>query len=314
MTEMTHCVSCGGGAVAPDGRCWDCGHAQPAFRAHLELTVDGGAAGVSDRGLRRAVNADAMALTRMGAWTVGVVCDGVSMSPRSERAAQVAAEAGAAATAARLRAGALPETALTEGALMAGRAVAALAGIRTAHPPTAPAAPGTSNATLPTGPATRRPTSAVAPAEAITSLAAAELGAPACTYVAGVAGPEGVWSCWVGDSRAYWLPDEGTGMALTEDDTGEHEALSAWLGADAGAPEPRVRSYRPSAPGRLLLCTDGLWRHLPDPGSLRAHAAPAGDLLKAARALVEHAIAAGGQDNITALLIPFRPTDVPRRP
>ncbi|MCP2359856.1 serine/threonine protein phosphatase PrpC [Nonomuraea thailandensis] len=303
MTEISRCVACGGGTVAPDGHCWDCGTAQPAFRSHVELTTDAGAAGVSDRGLRRAVNADAMALSRAGAWTVGVVCDGVSMSPRSERAAQVAADAGAATTIALLRAGALPETALAEGAIRAGRAVTALAGSLQGSGPGRPRD---------------------APAQ----------DAPACTYVAGVAARDGVWACWVGDSRAYWLPGEGVATAMTEDDTGEHEALSAWLGADAGRPEPRIRSYRPSTPGLLLLCTDGLWRHFPDASALRDQAragalrgrAPAGsgrapgdDLPGragsgapgAARALVDHALAAGGQDNITALLLPAGPRSRP---
>ncbi|MFJ1704056.1 PP2C family protein-serine/threonine phosphatase [Kitasatospora sp. NPDC088346] len=237
----------------------------------MESTLGGGAerdgadgdraAGVSDRGRQRGVNADAMALTRAaGGWTIGVVCDGVSMSPRSERAARVAAEVGAATLAARLESGTLPEYALTEAAVRAGRAVSALA----------------------------------ASADA----------APACTYVAGIAGPGGIWSAWIGDSRAYWLPDTGPGMALTEDDTGELDALAAWLGADADAPEPQVRSYRPSGPGRLLLCTDGLWRHLPDAGGLRAALGPAGGgLLPQARALVGHALDAGGQDNITAVLL-----------
>ncbi|WP_188192986.1 PP2C family protein-serine/threonine phosphatase [Nonomuraea sp. SYSU D8015] len=304
MTETTGCVACEGGAVAPDGRCWDCGAAQPGFRSHLEITASDGAAGVSDRGLRRGVNADAMALATVGAWTAGVVCDGVSMSPRPERAAQVAAEAGVTALAAGLRAGLLPEDALTSAAMRASRAVSALAA-----PP---------------------------------------LDAPACTYVAGIAGPEGIWTCWIGDSRAYWLPDEGVGMALTEDDVGEHDALAAWLGADAGEPEPRIRGYRPHGPGLLLLCTDGLWRHLPDPDALRDHSAPHrrpaprhhdalhehsdlhgrgngpehgeglgngegpgngaayghGGLLQGARSLVGYALDAGGQDNVTALLIP----------
>jgi serine/threonine protein phosphatase PrpC len=264
MTEMTGCVLCGG-TVAPDGHCWDCGGAQPAFRSHLEVTTAGGAAGVSDRGRRRGVNADAMALTTAGAWTVGVVCDGVSMAPRAERAAQVAAEAGATALAAGLRAGTVPEVALGDAAVRAGRAV--------------------------------------------TALAASAHAAPACTYVAGIAGPDGIWACWIGDSRAYWLPDEGPGTALTEDDTGDHDALTAWLGADAGEPSPRIRSYRPPGPGRLLLCTDGLWRYLSHADALRAalasRATPAaGGLLEDARSLVRYALDAGGHDNITALLIP----------
>ncbi|MDL4822064.1 protein phosphatase 2C domain-containing protein [Actinomadura opuntiae] len=121
----------------------------------MEIASDGAAA-VSDRGLRRGVNADAVALASAGAWTVGVVCDGVSMSARPERAAQVASEVGAASTAARLRAGVLPETALTDAAVRAARAVTALAG--SIHD------------------------------------------APACTYVAGIAGPDGVRAYWVGNS------------------------------------------------------------------------------------------------------------------
>ncbi|MEV0373848.1 protein phosphatase 2C domain-containing protein [Streptomyces sp. NPDC050636] len=256
-----------GGTIAPDGYCWDCGEAQPAFRSYMEITTDSGAAGVSDRGKRRGINADAMALTVVGRWTIGVVCDGVSMSPRAERAAQVAAEVGVAALAAQLQAGVLPEVALSEAAIRAGRAVAALA--------------------------------------------ASVDAAPACTYVAGIAGPEGMWSAWIGDSRAYWLPDEGPGMALTEDDTGEHEVLAAWLGADADEPTPRIRSYRPPRSGRLLLCTDGLWRYLPDVDGLRAvmsrrrsAASFTGDVLEEARSLVGCALDAGGHDNITALLIP----------
>jgi len=270
MTKTTSCAECGG-TVAPDGHCWDCGAPQPGFRSHVEITADGGAAGVSDRGRQRGVNADAMALAVSGRWTIGVVCDGVSMSPRAERAAQVAAEVGASALASRLREGALPEDALTDAAHRAGRAVAALA----------------------------------------TSVDAA----PACTYVAGIVGPEGIWSAGIGDSRVYWLPDAGPGTALTEDDMGEHEALAAWLGADAGEPVPRLRSYRPAVAGRLLLCTDGMWRHRPEADGLRAALArrrptSAEDegLLGEARSLVELALAAGGPDNITALLIPVEPS------
>ncbi|HEY9474436.1 MAG TPA: hypothetical protein VIS06_11365, partial [Mycobacteriales bacterium] len=110
------------------------------------------------------------------------------------------------------------------------------------------------------------------------------------------------------------LPDTGPGMVLTEDDTGDHDVLAAWLGADAGEPAPRIRSHRPPGPGRLLLCTDGLWRYLADADSLRAqiphrsHSTPpaTGGLLQDARSLVRHALDAGGHDNITALLIPVR--------
>lgn len=257
MTTTTSCVDCGG-TVAPDGHCWHCGTGQPAFRSRLEITA-AGAAGVSDRGLRRGINADAVALDMIDEWTIGVVCDGVSMSPRAERAAQVAADAGLAALAATLRAGEIPEVALAEATSRAGRAV--------------------------------------------TALAACVHSAPACTFVAGIAGPSGIWVGSVGDSRAYWLPDEGPGMAMTEDDSGAGEVLAAWLGADADEPTPRIRSYRPRGPGHLLLCTDGLWRYLPTAESLRAKLLTA-DSLESARMLVAYALDEGGHDNVTALLMP----------
>jgi serine/threonine protein phosphatase PrpC len=100
-------------------------------------------------------------------------------------------------------------------------------------------------------------------------------------------------------------------MALTEDDTGDHEALAAWLGADAGEAAPRIRSHRPRAPGRLLLCTDGLWRFLPDAASLQdvlTRPPRPGDLRDQVRTLVEYALNAGGRDDITAVLI-RRPAD-----
>lgn len=78
---------------------------------------------------------------------------------------------------------------------------------------------------------------------------------------------------------------------------------------------PRLHSYRPAVAGRLLLCTDGLWRHRPEADGLRAALArrrPASSedagLLEEARSLVELALAAGGPDNITALLIPVAPS------
>ncbi|MFE3492992.1 PP2C family protein-serine/threonine phosphatase [Streptomyces sp. NPDC059175] len=236
----------------------------------METTTHSGAAGVSDRGSRRGVNADAMALTTAGSWTIGVVCDGVSMAPRADRAARVAAETGARVLATRLREGTLPEYALSEAAALAGRAVAALAGTESV--------------------------------------------APACTYVAGIAGAEGVWAAGIGDSRAHWIPDEGPGMVLTEDDADEHDVLTAWLGAGAGEPAPRVRSYRPAVPGRLMLCTDGLWRCLPgfaEGGGARAihdrGSVVVAELLDDARSLVGRALDAGGHDNITVVLIPVTP-------
>ncbi|XVV06518.1 PP2C family protein-serine/threonine phosphatase [Actinosynnema sp. CA-248983] len=93
---------------------------------------------------------------------------------------------------------------------------------------------------------------------------------------------------------------------LAQSDFRAHDALTAWLGADAPDPRPRLRSHRPSGPGRVLLCTDGLSRHLADPADLRAMAGQ-GDCLHAARALVTRALTSGGHDDVTATLIPVRP-------
>ncbi|WP_198153995.1 PP2C family protein-serine/threonine phosphatase [Catenuloplanes japonicus] len=192
------CFACGG-TVAPDGNCWDCGRAQPAYRARIELSGPRGATAVSDRGLRRGINADAVTLTGAGPWTVAVVCDGVSMTARSERAAQVAADTATAVIIARLDAGDLPEDALTTATVRAGRAVAALAE------------------------------------------------SPACTLVAAVAGPDGIFVAWVGDSRAYWIPGTGTPIPLTVDDADALGVMTAWLGGGMNDTTPQIRSLRPRA-------------------------------------------------------------------
>ncbi|WP_449064063.1 PP2C family protein-serine/threonine phosphatase, partial [Planomonospora algeriensis] len=161
-------------------------------------------------------------------------------------------------------------------------------------------------------------------------------------YVSVVVGPGGVTVGWVGDSRAYWLraepsasgardapgsPDRSvptrpvppagpavpedrlplTGSALlTEDDTAAPGLLSAWLGADAGEVTARVRTFAPQGSGVVVVCSDGLWGYLRQASALAPFTAGATPL-GAARALVRHALAAGGRDNVTVLVIPFDP-------
>ncbi len=151
---------------------------------------------------------------------------------------------------------------------------------------------------------------------------------PACTIVAAcVRGAEIAYG-WVGDSRAYWVPAEGSAEQLTEDDSwathaiamglGRAEALrdpkshaiTAWLGADAGPIEPRTGQFRASAAGHLVMCSDGLWNYLTEPAAfadtVRAHLSD-GDLLAAARSLTAFANECGGADNITVALVPVVP-------
>ena len=83
--------------------------------------------------------------------------------------------------------------------------------------------------------------------------------------------------------------------------------LTRWLGADAGATPWSDSSVRPitiTGPGVLLACTDGLWNYLPEADDISRICAGL-DPTSAARALVDHALTAGGQDNITVAVIPI---------
>lgn len=120
------CTACGAPAVGADGYCENCGMLQPSERDHVEIELEV-AAGVSDRGLRHSRNEDAMALTAAGTMAVGVVCDGVSTSPRPEEASQTAADTAVAALAKQLGEGTDPETATRAAVRLAAEAVVALA-------------------------------------------------------------------------------------------------------------------------------------------------------------------------------------------
>ena len=103
----------------------------------------------------------------------------------------------------------------------------------------------------------------------------------------------------LGDSRAY-LIREGICRQLTEDHSGDMEhAITRFAGDPRGIqPDIFVESLRPD--DRLLLCSDGLTRHV-TPEEIAA-AASGEDVRVAASALVDLANARGGQDNVTVLL------------
>jgi serine/threonine protein phosphatase PrpC len=165
---------------------------------------------------------------------------------------------------------------------------------------------------------------------AVRDLAGQSANAPAATYVSGVVTAEAVTVCWIGDSRAYWLPADTTAGArqLTRDDSVAGELVAAgllaeadamaspdghvvtsWLGADADAPEPHLARLEPRGPGIVLLCSDGLWNYQPEPGNLSRLALPRAleDLSGAAADLLASALEAGGHDNITVVLIAYPP-------
>jgi protein phosphatase len=114
----------------------------------------------------------------------------------------------------------------------------------------------------------------------------------------------------LGDSRAYLIRD-GVCRQVTEDHSGSMEhAITRFAGDPRGVqPDVFVESLRPD--DRLLLCSDGLTRHV-TPEEI-ASAVTGADVRDAASALVGLANARGGQDNITVVLhAPGRPAPIAR--
>jgi serine/threonine protein phosphatase PrpC len=133
---------------------------------------------------------------------------------------------------------------------------------------------------------------------------------------------------WVGDSRAYWLGPTGV-RQLTADDSWAGEQMAAglmteqqaeadtrahaitrWLGSDAPEGPPQVTTFTPGDPGRLVVCSDGLWNYLTTPEQMAqlieaepARASP----LAAAQTLTQFALDAGGHDNITVVVVDLAP-------
>ncbi|MFJ6543501.1 PP2C family serine/threonine-protein phosphatase [Streptomyces sp. NPDC091385] len=291
------CVACRAGRVDGDGYCENCGHAQPRERDHMERE-SGPLAAVSDRGLRHHRNEDAFAVAHTalpdGApASVAVVCDGVSSATRPDEASMAASRAAGDSLLAALPRGTHPQAAMHEAIVTAAQAVDALAG---------------------------------EPDEAREH--APHQNAPACTIVASVVTSGLLVVGWVGDSRAYWVPDDRTAAParLTEDDSwaaqmvaaglmNEAEAyaderahaITGWLGADAYELEPHTASFKPDRAGVVIVCTDGLWNYAEAAEEL-ARIVPedaAERPLHAAQVLVGHALDGGGHDNVTVAVVPF---------
>lgn len=291
------CVACRSGRVDPDGYCENCGHAQPRERDHMEEELDAVAA-VSDRGLRHHRNEDAFAISAAALpdgspAVVAIVCDGVSSATRPDEASLAASRAANESLQGSLPRGTHPQQAMHEAILSAADAVNSLA----------------------TEPAAEREHSP-------------HQNAPACTLVGTVVAGGLLVVGWVGDSRAYWVPDDRSGPAvrLTEDDSwaaqmvaaglmNEAEAyaddrahaITGWLGADAYELEPHTASFKPDRAGVVVVCTDGLWNYAEAVEDMaRAVPADAADRpLHSAQVLVGHALDGGGHDNVTVAVVPF---------
>jgi serine/threonine protein phosphatase PrpC len=147
---------------------------------------------------------------------------------------------------------------------------------------------------------------------------------PAATFVSVAQRGEEIAIGWVGDSRAYWLGRDDPKLLTTDDNwatvqqrTGRlsaaeiaahprSRAITGWLGADAPQQPPHVMTFNPTSSGRLLVCSDGLWRYMPAVSDLVATVAgirPRPSALAACRSLTNIALAAGGHDNVTVAII-----------
>ncbi|MEV2251437.1 PP2C family serine/threonine-protein phosphatase [Streptomyces sp. NPDC050147] len=292
------CVACRSGRVDPDGYCENCGHAQPRERDHMEQELDAVAA-VSDRGLRHHRNEDAFAISSAALpdgspAVVAIVCDGVSSATRPDEASLAASRAANESLLAALPRGTHPQQAMHDAILSAADAVNALAAEPTQAREHSP-----------------------------------HQNAPACTLVGSIIAGGLLVVGWVGDSRAYWVPDDRSGptVRLTEDDSwaaqmvaaglmNEAEAyaderahaITGWLGADAYELEPHTASFKPDRAGVVVVCTDGLWNYAEAVEDM-ARAVPVDSALRplhSAQVLVGHALDGGGHDNVTVAILPFR--------
>ena len=286
--EDRGCSVCGATNPPRDGACPACGSPRAPIRDRVEFVL-GDTAGLTDRGLRRRRNEDALALGRVATATgevlVGIVCDGVASARRGDEASLAAVEAAAAAVldAAGGDGPAGLDALASLGASAAADAAAALGQDADGNDP------------------------------------------PACTYVAAVVREGSAVVSWVGDSRIYWLAPDGTSQLLSTDDSWAEEVAAAglmdhadaiadrrahvltrWLGLDSPGDPARARRFRPAAPGLLLLCSDGLWNHVPDADDLAALVG-SGDPLADATALVAAALDDGGYDNATVAVLPVVP-------
>jgi protein phosphatase len=140
-----------------------------------------------------------------------------------------------------------------------------------------------------------------------------------------VAGDEHWLAFNVGDSRIYRLA-HGRAVQISVDHSEVQELIDAGrlqpedaerhphrnvvtrsLGLLA-APEPDIWMFPPTPGERLLICSDGLSREVTDE-RIGALLEESGDALEAARALVACAVAAGGRDNVSVIVVDARGDD-----
>lgn len=240
---------------------------------------------VTDRGKRHRHNEDSAALgVSQAGYSVAVVCDGVSSTPGSAEASELAARSAVDTLLQQLDAQYVEDSQDAE----AGLTTEALESILVEA----------------TEQAQNMASQAV---EVESNFPGSQGGPPSCTFVAVVArrlsDRSELSAAWIGDSRAYWIGDGS--MQLTVD----HEiegSLTRWLGADSENYTPDIAHASVEGTGKVVVCSDGLWRYASDPKELSDlidRLEPVeGDLMILAESLVAFANESGGHDNITAAL------------
>lgn len=270
------CRACEARLSADDRYCEACG--APAAQSRLTSV-----AAVTEQGRSHHRNEDAYELRETADGVVAVVCDGISTSSSGHLAAAAAARAAAAVLA----------SALNDGRDLVDAAGAGVTAAREA-------------------------------VERVPWTVRLEPALPACTLVCATWRGDEIVIGWIGDSRAYWLAD-GDARGLTVDDSWATEqiadgmlspaeaaadrrahALTHWIGADAPDRAAHTLRLRSIAPGRLVLCSDGLWNYAPEAqelAALVAALAPAATPGAVARHLTDIAMDRGGRDDITVAVI-----------
>ena len=297
-----NCQKCDSIDLEPDGFCNQCGSRNPVHRDRFEQILQPGFAAISDRGIRHSQNEDCFAVAQLAdGRSIIVVCDGVSSSMNPSMASQSASESACESIQQSLANSLDSEAALVQGIHHAQIAVAELASICKGEPPST--------------------TIVAAIVSACNSDAAnSGLSNSALSALATIA--------WLGDSRAYWLGSTPeTSRQLTQDHSWcedvvaagqlsrqdaerspQAHAITRWLGFDAEDVVPSVVTIDLDVPGRLVLCSDGLWNYASSvPEFYQAlHHPPGTEAVVIVRQGVEFALRCGGQDNITIALLELK--------
>lgn len=301
------CTRCGGN-IDWDGYCEQCGAKAPSMRDRYEQQPASWVAGLTDLGIRHYRNEDALALdadAKPGSLAIVLVCDGVSTSTDSDVASLAAAEAATALLRERSEEWSALSTLKEQVVDVSETADASL--IKVAEV-VLTAVTAANQAVL---------------ANTIDT----QSSPPSCTLVAGLIRDGHALVASIGDSRSYWVPDDGEALQLSVDDSVAQEqialgmpreqaeasphahVITRWLGNDAPELAPHLTVLPPQeSAGYLVVCSDGLWNYASEPQNFasvirQAVEANPDDLSGACRMLIDWANEQGGHDNITVALV-----------